>query len=183
MSGYSVGLSQAGDVGVLPGIELRASALFSPEDLAPELASQTTSHAVYEKAHRAARLIVARDVDGRVVGFAHLTWVGGNAHLEEVDVEPDFGRRGIGQSLVLASCDWARAHGSERITLSTFRVVPWNAPFYTRLGFVEIPEADLSPALCRLREKEAREGLESSKRIMMCRPLSDRKLEGNPFVD
>jgi hypothetical protein len=85
--------------------------------------------------------------------------------------------------LVLASCDWARAQGSDRITLSTFRDVAWNAPFYARLGFDEIPEADLSVALRRLREKEGREGLDPSKRIMMRRIFSNLEYEGNVFAD
>jgi GNAT superfamily N-acetyltransferase len=167
----------------MPGIELRAGALFSSEDLAPEWASETTALSVYEKAQREARLIVARDAAGRVVGFALLDRVGGIPYLEEVDVEPNFGRRGIGRSLVLASCDWARAQGSDRITLSTFRDVAWNAPFYARLGFDEIPGTDLSIALRRLREKEGREGLDPSKRIMMWRLFSDLDHEGNVLSD
>jgi GNAT superfamily N-acetyltransferase len=167
----------------MPGIELRAGALFSREDLAPEWASETTALSVYEQAQREARLIVARDAIRRVVGFALLVRVGGIPHLKEVDVEPDLGRRGIGRSLVLASCDWARAQGSDRITLSTFRDVAWNAPFYARLGFEAISEADLSAALRRLREKEGREGLDPTKRIMMCRILLDLEREGNIFAD
>ena len=30
---------------------------------------------------------------------------------------------------------WARAHGSPALTLTTFTEVPWNAPYYERLGF------------------------------------------------
>jgi GNAT superfamily N-acetyltransferase len=183
MSEYVIGLSKADEVNAMPGIELRAGALFSADDLAPELASETTSHSVYRRAQREARLIVARDVGERVVGFAHLVWVGGIAHLEEVDVEPDFARKGIGKLLVLASCDWARAHGSDRITLSTFRDVAWNAPFYARLGFAEIFERDLSIDLRRLRQREAREGLDLNKRVMMRRMLSDHGPEGNIFAD
>lgn len=183
MSEYTIGLSRVDEVAAIPGIELRASALFSPEDLAPEWTSQTTALAVYDEAQREARLIVARDAAGRVVGFALLDRVGGIPHLEEVDVEPDFGRRGIGRLLVLASCDWARAQGSDRITLSTFRDVAWNAPFYARLGFDEISETALSVALRRLREKEGREGLDPSKRIMMCRLLSDLVDQGIVFAD
>ena len=173
MSEYVIGLSESDDVIGLPALECRAAALFSTEDLSPELAAEETPLSVFEQAQREARLIVARNKAGRVVGFAHLIWVGGLAHLEEVDVEPEFGRRGIGRLLVEASCEWARARESDRITLSTFRNVAWNAPFYARLGFSEIREADLSAELRRLREKEGREGLDPNKRIMMCRGLFD----------
>jgi len=172
MSGYTIGLSTTDEVGGLPGIERRAATLFSADDLAAESALETTPLPIYAQAQREARLFVARDPAGQVVGFAHLIRIARIPHLEELDVEPESGRRGIGRMLVLASCDWARAQGSEWITLSTFRDVPWNAPFYARLGFVEIPEVDLSVELRRLREKEAREGLDPAKRIIMCRRTS-----------
>ena len=56
-------------------------------------------------------------------------------HLEELDVLPGHGRQGIGTRLVRALCDGARGRGIAAVTLCTFRDVPWNAPFYERLGF------------------------------------------------
>ncbi len=108
----------------------------------------------------------------RVVGFAHLIWIGEFAHLEEVDVDPDFGRRGIGRLLIEAACNWANSKDSARITLTTFRDVAWNAPFYARLGFRRLLDQDLSAALRELRHKEARDGFDPGKRIVMYRPLS-----------
>lgn len=167
----SIGLARPGDAQLLPGIEKRAASLFSPEDVSPELAADPTQASVYEEAQRDDRVFAARDGEGRLIGFAHLVWIDGHGHLEELDVEPEFGRRGIGRRLALAACDWARAHGSDRITLSTFRDVPWNAPFYANLGFEAIPDSDLSSALQKLRSHEARSGLDSEKRVMMCRML------------
>ena len=174
MMNWAIELARPDDVPVLPGIELRAAQLFSAAELAPGLAAETTPIEDYEDAQRDGRLIVARDAREGVVGFAHLIWVGEFAHLEEVDVEPDFARRGIGRGLVEAACDWARRHESERITLSTFRDVAWNAPFYESAGFVAIVADDLSPALCALREHEKHDGLDPTKRIMMSRTLTQR---------
>ena len=172
MSEYTIGSSKREDVDALPEIERRAARLFSPEDLAPELAAETTPVLVYLRAHDEGRLIVARDASERVVGFAHLVWIGKFAHLEEIDVDSDFGRRGIGRMLVEAACEWARARGSDRITLSTFRDVAWNAPFYARLGFRTLLENELSIALRDLRTKERGEGFDSEKRVMMSRSLT-----------
>jgi GNAT superfamily N-acetyltransferase len=171
MSEYTIGLSKREDVDALPEIERRAASLFSPEDLAPELAAETTPVLVYLRAHDEGRLIVARDASGRVVGFAHLVWLGEFAHLEEIDVDSDFGRRGIGRMLVEAACEWARAKSSDRITLSTFRDVAWNAPFYARLGFRTLFANQLIVALRDLRAKERGEGLDLNKRVVMCRSL------------
>jgi len=49
-------------------------------------------------------------------------------------------------------CDWARAEGYGAVTLTTFRDVPWNGPFYRKLGFQPVEE--LSPELAGIREHE-----------------------------
>jgi GNAT superfamily N-acetyltransferase len=170
MSGFTIGPARREELARLPEIERRAARRFSSEDLAPELRDDVTPVADYEEAHLDGRLFVARD-DESVVGFVHLVWLAEGAHLEELDVEPEFGRRGIGRRLVEAACDWARAQGCDAITLSTFREVPWNAPFYARLGFESIPIADLSSAQRALREREARDGLDPARRVIMVRAL------------
>ena len=52
--------------------------------------------------------------------------------LEEIDVHPDHGRRGLGRRLVSAVCAWAARGGHRWLTLTTFRDVPFNMPFHAR---------------------------------------------------
>ncbi len=110
---------------------------------------------------------VARSDSGRVVGFAQVDLVAGRPHLEEMDVHPDFGRRGIGARLLGAVRDWARAAGHEAVTLTTFRDVPWNAPFYRRAGFRGLAPHELGPALRALVADEAARGLDPATRVIM----------------
>jgi predicted N-acetyltransferase YhbS len=98
----------------------------------------------------------------------------GIAHLEEIDVHPEHGRRGLGRRLVCAVCRWAAANGYSWVTLSTFRDVPWNMPFYARLGFEEIPPEELSSALLSVIEDETRRGLDPSRRVAMRRPCAPK---------
>jgi predicted N-acetyltransferase YhbS len=96
-------------------------------------------------------------------------------HLEELDVEPSNGRRGLGTSLVRAVCDWATISGYSAITLTTFRAVPWNLPFYLRLGFKEIPRDSLRPELEAVVANEASRGLVPETRAVMsyrCAPTN-----------
>lgn len=65
---------------------------------------------------------------------------------------PDEQRRSIGKNLIEAARKWARANNFEAVTLTTFGDVPWNAPFYQRLGFSTL--SDLSPGLEAIREHE-----------------------------
>lgn len=76
------------------------------------------------------------------VGFAHVLEVHGEAHLELFAVRREHGRQGTGTALVSAAKAEARALGHRRLTLSTYRDVPWNAPFYARLGFTELHELE-----------------------------------------
>jgi GNAT superfamily N-acetyltransferase len=118
---------------------------------------------------------VAVGADGAPVGFAVATVVDEAAHLEEISVHPQHGRRGLGTRLVQAVCDWADGSGYPAVTLSTFRHVPWNAPFYTRIGFRAMAEEELGPGLQAVRAHEAEDGLSIQQRVFMCRDLRARK--------
>jgi len=82
-------------------------------------------------------------------------------------VHPDHGRRGVGAQLVTAVCRWATERGYDRVTLTTFRNVPWNMPFYTRLGFEEIPMAERTALLQAIVDDETRRGLDPTQRVTM----------------
>ena len=117
-------------------------------------------------------LLVAQ-VEGEVVGFAHLTTPEGHAHLEQVSVLPAFGRRGIGTALVRAVMEEARWAGHDRLSLCTFRDVPFNGPFYAALGFTEVEV--LEPFQRRLRALEQKLGLDDvGPRVVMSVRLSRR---------
>lgn len=108
-------------------------------------------------------LLVAGDPP---VGFAQVLEIEGEAHLEQVSVHPDHGRRGVGAALVRAAMEEARWAGFDRLSLVTYRDVPWNAPFYERLGFTEL--ADPEPWQRRIREHERALGLDRhGERILM----------------
>jgi GNAT superfamily N-acetyltransferase len=166
---YSIVRARPRDIREIPKIELAAARLLSGH--APEsVLSETTSDAVLQEALRQGHLWVALAGDAPV-GFAHVEVIdAGTAHLEEIDVLPAHGRRRIGTRLVEEVCQWAASAGYESVTLSTFRDVPWNMPFYERLGFRVVPGAELSAALCAIVEDETRRGLEPSRRVAMARP-------------
>ncbi len=118
-----------------------------------------------------AALYVATDGEDQPVGYALVDLVDGHAHLEQLSVVPEHGRQGIGQALLQAAVDWARARGDEEITLSTFRDVAFNAPFYARHGFVTVDDGDLTDGLRALVAQEAADGLDTSSRVVMSRAL------------
>lgn len=159
------------DVPCLPDIERRAASLFlaRAEDLglAPEQLQNVTSRDTFSRAQQEGRLWVATIDSVNVVGFALVLMVDGLAHLKEVDVLPDHGRKGIGTALVQTVCKWARGHGISAVTLSTFRDVPWNAPFYASVGFEVVSAREVSPGHAEMIDREKDRGLRPDLRVLM----------------
>jgi GNAT superfamily N-acetyltransferase len=95
---------------------------------------------------------------GSPVGFAHVEVVDGFAHLGQLSVLPDHLRRGHGSALVRGAMREAWLLGYDRLSLTTYRDLPWNGPFYRSLGFVE--ETSPEPFEVRQREREQALGLD-----------------------
>jgi GNAT superfamily N-acetyltransferase len=168
MPRYTIAPARPKDLEMLPAIELAAARLLAGH--APDsILNETTSPENLLAAQRNGHLWVAR-ADDVPVGFAHVEVLEpAVAHLEEIDVHPDHGRRGLGTRLVTAICAWAVTAGYRSVTLTTFRDVPWNMPFYARLGFEIVTAEALSPALQAIVRDETRRGLDPTRRVVMQR--------------
>jgi GNAT superfamily N-acetyltransferase len=160
-----------GDLAALPEIERAAAAMFREYGLAELFASMPTPLDAYREGLANERLWVAETPGSRVVGFALAGVVGCNAHLEEIDVHPEFGGRGIGKAMIQTVFSWARASGYRAMTLTTMAHVPWNAPFYERMGFRILGEPELTPELRGLLEDEFRRGVPRENRVAMMKQL------------
>ena len=173
---YTIAAARLEDLSRLAAIELAAARLLA--GYAPEsVLNETTSLEVLEEAQRSGHLWVVL-ADDLPVAFAHIELIERDAvHLEEIDVHPDYGRRGLGAKLVLEVCHWAARNGYGAVTLTTFRDIPWNLPFYARLGFDVVAPEQVSASLRAIVEDETRRGLDPSRRVVMKRrskPPSDR---------
>ncbi|APF34532.1 N-acetyltransferase [Microbacterium sp. AISO3] len=106
------------------------------------------------RADEAGFLLVADVGAGVIAGFVHVLEVDRHAHLEQLSVSPEHGRRGYGRKLVEAAMTFARDRGHDRMSLRTFADVPWNAPFYERLGFaVTEPRSEFELMLVETEER------------------------------
>lgn len=166
MRGYRVVMARERDIGALGAIERAAAELLRGHAPASVLAEETDA-AEFRAARADDRLWVAL-VDDVPVGFALVEMLAADLpHLEEIDVHPEHGRQGIGAALVRAVCEWAARSGYRAVTLTTFRAVPWNMPFYARLGFETVPAAELRPELVAVVGDETARGLDPAARVVM----------------
>jgi predicted N-acetyltransferase YhbS len=95
-----------------------------------------------------------------------------------MSVAETFQGHGVGRALLKAVIEWATAHHLAALTLTTFRDVPWNAPFYNRLGFKVLSAPRLDTRLATLLRKEAEGGFAESTRCAMRLSLDD---QANPM--
>lgn len=113
------------------------------------------------------RLWVATDSDDVPVGFALIMTVDGLPHLRELDVLTRWQRRGVGKRLIAAIVADARAAGHDWLTLTTFSDVPWNAPYYARLGFKPIAPEAMAPQMREVFTHEAPGDMTLNPRVAM----------------
>ncbi|WP_370237024.1 GNAT family N-acetyltransferase [Henriciella sp.] len=155
---------------------MAAGQLFAPTGLLNDeaLKDHVPRH-IMQEAIRSHRLDVARVPDGRAVGFTLVSLKPTALYLDQISVHPEYGRSGIGRSLMRQLVTKARELGQTRIVLSTFRDVEWNGPFYASLGYKPVQRTDYEPFMIDI-EKAQAPFMDVSKRIFM------RKRIRKPFI-
>lgn len=151
----------------IPTIELAAASMFAEADLPQNVRYKVTEPADLRTAMQEKRIWVAVVDERKTAGFAMTDIADGQAYLVEVDVLPEYSRKGIGTQLVGAAIAWARSQGLASLWLITFRHVPWNAPFYEKLGFSIVDPAEHGVELASLIEEEGQLGINTDNRVVM----------------
>lgn len=171
MSEWHIRLAREADAEFLPEIERAAAVLFKND---PDCAKIDMEDVWTEAEHRSliakGHCLVAETVD-RIVGFLAAQPFGRELHIWEMDVHPELQGQGVGSILLRASLVDAENSGFRAATLTTFRDLPWNGPFYQRCGFVEVEDLEAHPRLRRELEEEVAAGLPRGRRIAMIRFL------------
>lgn len=119
----------------------------------------------------AGRAWVDTDELGSPIAYLLLDVVDDSAHIKQVSVHPAHAGQGKGRQLIETAAGWAKQQGYSALTLTTFVDVPWNAPYYARLGFEIVPPSRLTPGLREIRQHEASAGLDAWPRVAMWRSL------------
>lgn len=168
---YKIVRATESHLAAIPAIESAAAAIFPVADLPLDVRYKVTDEETLRAAERNGQIWVAIDPQQTPVGFAMLAEVDGNPHLDEMDVLPEHGRNGIGKRLAQTIIGQLSAGGHDRLTLVTFRHLPWNAPFYATLGFEPVEACKVGPELKQVLEDERDAGIDMENRVVMLKDL------------
>ena len=140
---YRVRPARGDEVGELQNIDLASATLFRGSGLIDFGPTGEPGQPIPEdrlrKGFGDALIWVAVDEREELAGFALCSDRGEDLYLDQISVLPRHGRKGLGTQLVRRCLQEAETRAHTRVSLSTFRKVPWNGPFYRRLGFREVP--------------------------------------------
>ncbi|WP_448616797.1 GNAT family N-acetyltransferase [Modestobacter sp. URMC 112] len=163
--------ARASDLPELADIERAAGEQFRELDMAAVADDDPPTAATLQGYLDRGAAWVAAGPDDRPLGYLLLDEVDGAPHVEQVSVHPSAAGQGLGRALIEVVVEHARARGADRVTLTTFAEVPWNAPYYRRLGFAVVPPEEQGPGLRGVRAHEATIGLDRWPRVAMARSL------------
>ena len=145
------------DVAAAVAIDDAAAALYAEVGITMDFGADHPLVRAEEKAWRHAAqnagLVFAElETDPTRVGFFVLGEIDGTAHLEQIAVLPAYMRQGIGSLLMNEAIAMARTRGTPSLILTTYDHVPWNGPYYQRLGFERVPTDQIGPATAALHD-------------------------------
>jgi N-acetylglutamate synthase-like GNAT family acetyltransferase len=146
-----VRMGEPDDIPALQAIEKKARTVYaslagfefvaaSPPIAADRLISGTTFVAEVSKA---------------LAGFALVQPMDEALYLANISVLPDASNRGVGARLLEGVIAYARARNATAVTLATFRLPPWNGPWFRRHGFTTMPESEVGAGLRALLTRHA----------------------------
>jgi GNAT superfamily N-acetyltransferase len=147
-------------------VEVRAGQVFHSVGMS-EIADDVPDREALRRSQRQGLIWVAEE-QGEIAGYIVAAVLDGNAHIGQVSVSPAYARQGIGRRLINHVEDWGRSNSRPATTLTTFRDVPWNGPYYKKLGYRELAGSEIGSEVLREMEHEASlPGIDASRRCAM----------------
>ena len=156
---------------LLPAVEDSAARIFEGVDSGYRGEMTATPPEALDLCRQAGTLWIAADRDDAPLGFLAAGDLDGYLYVHEISVAAAHQRRGLGLALMAAAIDFGRWAFIPAVILTTDRHLPWNKPFYSRLGFVELQREGLPPGLAQVLAKEEAAGHDPARRCAMAKVL------------
>ncbi len=168
---YRIRPARAAEAETLREIERAAGQSFASVGYPDVARHEPTPAAALRDAATDGALFVAATPSDNPVGFLLCTEIDGDLYVQELAVHPDHAGHRLAVPLLQAAEDLARSLGLPALSLTTFRTVPWNAPYYERLGFHVMADEDIGMSLRLVIARQQAAGLDVANRVAMRRYL------------
>ncbi len=153
---FQVRLATNADCKLLPDIETSAGQSFADIGMHDVAGGSAPPPEAWEPYCESATLFVAVDKTDRPFAFLASGAHGDILFIYELAVEYGRQRQGAGRALIAAAEVKAKALGLSAVYLTTFCDVPFNGPYYARLGYAVVDDADLPGSLRPVMDAERR---------------------------
>lgn len=169
--GVPVRLARPDEIPFLQDVETRAGTRFAGIGMTAVADDPPPPAEFYRAAIGDGLAWVAPDPDDLPVGYLVGAIVDGGLHVHQVSVVPEAAGQGVGAALIDRAVAEARSRKLAALTLTTFCEVPWNAPYYARLGFTRLPGDGVGPGMAAILDGERRRWPDAWPRTAMVRPV------------
>ena len=164
---FSIRRAQSWDLPLLEYVERSAAEIFRTVNLGFLADGETLAPEVLEAMYQADHLWVATNRFDQPIGFIGGEYLSGNFHIVEISVAREFQGKGIGKALMTAMVEHVSREGYKSVTLTTYRNLGFNGPWYSRLGFFEVNPHDMGREYLDILASEAQHGLDVRSRCVM----------------
>ena len=164
---FNIRKARFADIPFLGPVERSAAELFRTANLDFLVDGSTVDPKILAAMIDASHLWVACDFMDYPVGFSGGEHIEGNFHLVEISVAQDFQGKGVGRALMERMEADVRREGYKSMTLTTYRSLAWNGPWYGRMGFMEVRAEDMGRTYLGILEGERQHGFDMSARCVM----------------
>ncbi|KIN00422.1 hypothetical protein OIDMADRAFT_124896 [Oidiodendron maius Zn] len=155
------------DIPLLGPVERSAAEIFRSVNLDFLSDGLTMDESLLSKMTNSNHLWVAVNKSDQPIGFAGGEDIDGNFHVAEVSVTQHAQGKGVGKSLMTELIRQAKEEGYTTITLTTYRDLPWNGPWYNKLGFLEVKVDEMGREYSKMLDSEAHHGHDMNLRCIM----------------
>jgi GNAT superfamily N-acetyltransferase len=164
---WAVRLAVIADAPKLPNIERSAGSIFRQSPGLEWIADDDVMSADQHLPAIAAQTAWVACEGQQPIAFLSAEQFGNALHIHEISVHASAMGQGVGRHLIEVCCSEAVARGLFQVTLTTFRDVPWNEPYYQRLGFQTLAALELDQRLASILAAEIEAGLPGDRRCAM----------------
>lgn len=151
----------------LPDIERSAGQIFRKIPGLEWIADDQVMTAEQHLPAIAAQTVWVGCEDDMAIAFLSAQQSADTLHIAEISVHASAMGQGLGRALIKTAIEAARLAGFSAVTLTTFRDVPWNEPYYQRLGFKTLHTHQLDTHLAGILADEIKDGLPKERRCAM----------------